>query len=67
MQYKAIFDIPDDIVPPSTVGFGISGSIKVINGQGITVDQQVYTAVLMPIKSKLEDGKFKEIKNESDN
>lgn len=55
MQYKAIFDLPDGITPPSTVGFGISGDIKVINGQGITVDHQVYTAVLMPIKSLLEE------------
>ena len=64
MQYKAIFDIPDDVTPPPTVGFVTSGGITVINGQGITVDQQAYTAVLVPIKSTVEEcDNYREVKN----
>jgi len=53
MQYKAIFDLPDDVTPPRTVGFQFG--IMVQTDQGIKYQPKIYTAVLMPIKSPLEE------------
>lgn len=63
MQYKAIFDIPDDVVPPPTVGFQMVGEM-VQTPQGVIQYQpQIYKAVLQPIKSAIEDcDNYREVK-----
>ena len=53
MQYKAIFDIPDDVTPPPTAGFQIGMMVQ--TPQGVQYQPQIYTAVLQPIKSTVED------------
>lgn len=53
MQYKAIFDIPDDIVPPPTVGFQFGMMVQ--TEQGPQIQPQIYKAILQPIKSAIED------------
>ena len=64
MQYKAIFDIPDDIVPPPTVGFQFG--IMVQTEQGPQIQPQIYKAILQPIKSKLEEcNNYREVKNDT--
>lgn len=55
-RYKAIFDLPDDVTPPPLVGFKV-----VVNGKQL----QSCVAPLMPMgPCKVEDGKYKEVKND---
>lgn len=62
MQYKAIFDIPDDIVPPPTVGFQFGMMVQ--TEQGPQIQPQIYKAILQPIKSTLEDcNNYREVKD----
>lgn len=53
MLYKAIFDIPNDLTPPVTVGFQVAMAVQ--TEQGVQIQPKIYTAVLMPIKSPLEE------------
>lgn len=64
MQYKAIFDIPDDIVPPPTVGFQFGMMVQ--TEQGPQIQPQIYKAILQPIKSKFEEcNNYREVKNDT--
>ncbi len=51
--YKAIFDIPDDIIPPPVVGFQVVKPVQ--TEQGIQMSPQTYKATLLPINSVIED------------
>ena len=53
MQYKAIFDLPDDLLPPPTVGFQVATAVQ--TEQGVQIQPKLYTAVLQPIKSSIEE------------
>lgn len=53
MLYKAIFNLPDDLVPPATVGFQVAAAIQ--TEQGVQIQPKIYTAVLQPIKSSVEE------------
>lgn len=53
MLYKAIFDIPNDLLPPQTVGFQIATAVQ--TEQGVQIQPKIYTAVLQPIKSSIEE------------
>lgn len=63
MQYKAIFDIPDAIVPLPTVGFQFGMMVQ--TEQGPQIQPQIYKAVLQPIKSAIEDcDNYREVKDD---
>ena len=51
--YKAIFNLPDDLIPPPTVGFQIN--IPIQTPQGIQIKDNIFTTALIPIKSVVED------------
>ena len=55
-RYKAIFDLPDDVTPPSVIGFQV-----VVNGTLL----QNCVAPLMPMgPCDVEDGEYKEVKDD---
>lgn len=56
--YKAILDIPDDIIPPPVVGFQVVAPIQ--TEQGIQMLPQTYKATLLPINSVIEDYEVKD-------
>lgn len=60
--YKAIFDIPDDIIPPSVVGFQVVKPVQ--TEKGIQMLPQIYKATLLPINSVIED--YEEAKDDED-
>ena len=59
-RYKAIFDLPDNIIPPNLVGFQIP--IVETTPNGTQVVPQTFTAPLMPIAYfEIEDGTYVEV------
>ena len=58
-RYKAIFDIPDDVFPPSQVGFQI---VKPTGNPNQPVAPQVFAAPLIPVAYyAVEDGVYAEV------
>jgi len=63
--YKAIFDLPDDIIPPPVVGFQI---VIPTNQPQPTPNVQTYTAPLLPITYyNIEDGTYTEVIEKGEN
>ena len=63
--YKAIFDLPDDIIPPPVVGFQI---VVPTNQPQPTPNVQTYTAPLLPITyHNIEDGTYTEVTEKGEN
>lgn len=59
-RYKAIFDLPDNIIPPNLVGFQIP--IVETTPNGTQVVPQTFAAPLMPIAYfEVEDGTYVEV------
>ena len=46
-RYKAIFDLPDEITPPVSVGFQIAGPVQ--NGNFNPYNVMTITAPLIPV------------------
>lgn len=58
-RYKAIFDLPDNIIPPNLVGFQIP--IVETNVNGTQVIPHTFTAPLLPMAYfEVEDGVYVE-------
>lgn len=53
MQYKAVFDIPDDVTPPPSIAFQCVATVQ--TDQGAQLQLQTYRATLMPFNSKIEE------------
>ncbi len=61
--YKAIFELPDDIIPPPIVGFQLTTAIQM--EQGVQFQPQFYKAALMLFNSKVEEcDNYREVKDD---
>lgn len=63
--YKALFTLPDDIVPPAVIGFQVAMPVE--TPQGMQIQGKNFTAPLMPIESIIEDCEdFTEVNEDED-
>ena len=51
--YKALFTLPDDVLPPTKIGFQINTPTQ--TPQGVQIQSKVFSTALMPIESVIED------------